>query len=62
MVKTQFRLYLEEHDLLLIKQKALESGFEGRGWLSAYLHKIAISDLAFLDSNVKKILTQFKLK
>lgn len=54
-MKKQQRFYLEEHDINLLKQKALESGFSGRGWLSNLLHKIASSDICFMDSNARKI-------
>ena len=62
MTKIQVRTYLEEKDVQFLKQKALESKFEGRGWLSRLLHKIANSDIIYIDDNLNKFSKMLNVK
>ena len=55
-MKQEIKIYLEREDLEKLKSKALSSGYSGKGFLSHYLSKVANSEIAFLDSNVRAIL------
>jgi len=56
-MKLQIKIYLEPNDYAKLKAKAIASGFAGRGNISHYIEKVARTDIAFLDVNVKAILS-----
>lgn len=56
------KVYLETDEEARLKVKAKEVGIEGRAWLSNYLRKIARSDIAIIDNNIKKVMSLFRLE
>jgi len=59
-MKKAIKIYLEPEDEKSLKQKA-EALFPGRGSVSLYISKIASEPVAFLDSNVKAVLSALNL-
>jgi len=58
MVKKTIKIYLEENDLKLLKEKTGTS----RGSISHYIQKIAREPVCFLDENAKVLLKALDLK
>ncbi len=61
MEKKQTKIYLTEDSLRKLRLKAEGMGFDGRGWLSRFLNKIAITPLVLLDENVRGLLNALQL-
>lgn len=55
-MKKEIKIWLEEAELKRLKQKALDSGFVGKGFLSHYISKISNESIAFIPPNVRVIL------
>lgn len=62
ITKKAIRIYLFPSDEKRLREKALNSGYEGRGALSHYLEKLAREDIVFLSTDVKTILKLIKSK
>lgn len=62
MTKQIVKIYLETEDLKRLKDKAEALGFIGRANLTRYIEKIARSEIAFLDSNVRAFVKALNLK
>lgn len=56
MVKGRITIYLEPRIRDNLKKKAEKCGFNGKGYLSNYLNKIASTDILFLDENALNLL------
>lgn len=54
------RIRLESNTLRKLKQKAEDSGFTGRSWLSNYLTMLATTDLIYVDKNINSFITILK--
>jgi hypothetical protein len=61
-MKKELKVYLTNETESQLKKKAKEFGFEGRGWLTHFLEKLAPLDFAILDNNLKKILNLINTK
>jgi len=57
-----YKFYLEPEDFAKLKSKAESSGFSGRGAISHFLAKVAREELAFLDNNLKSVLSLLKVE
>lgn len=61
-MKQSIKIYLEQEDLKKLKEKAEESGFEGKGAVSHYIEKISKEPVIFADKNLKSALKLFAIK
>lgn len=61
-MKKCYKIYLTEEDFNKLISKANQSGFYGRGSVSAYINKVANESICFLDSNVKALLSALQLR
>ena len=61
-MKKIIKVYLNDETINQLKRKAEEVGINGRAWLTKYLERLALSDIALLDENVKKFLKALNLK
>ena len=57
-MKHGYKIYLEPKDLVKLKQKANNCGFNGRGCVSYYLTKIATEQIIFVDKEVIALLNR----
>ena len=55
-MKKEIKIWLEEIDIRKLKSKAHELGFEGKGFLSHYITKIARESIAFIPRDVEVVL------
>ena len=61
-MKQTIKIYLEQEDVKKLKQKALDSGFDGKGAVSHYIEKISREPVVFVDKNLKSALKLFAIK
>ncbi len=61
-MKKPIKIYLEPSDEMKLKLKAEGLAIEGRGWLSLFLHKIAVTPMVLLDENLTTMLEALQLQ
>jgi len=61
-MKHTIKLYLEQKDINRLKEKASQSGCNGRGALSHYIEKVCRQPVIFADENVMELIKNLKLK
>ena len=61
-MKHPIKIYLEQVDIIRLKEKASQSGYNGKGSLSHYITKIARQPIVFLDENVMELIKSLKVK
>lgn len=60
--KKAFKIYITSKERTKLLEQAQAVGLSGRGCLSRYISKIAISQICFLDDNVQKLISVLNLK
>ena len=55
-MKQPIKIYLDSETKKKLLEKAIETGFYGRGALTRFIEKISAEDICFLDENLRKML------
>jgi len=61
-IKKDIHIYISVEVIDSLKQKAIEVGLQGKGWLSAYLTFLSDKQIIVLDKNATRLLNALNLK